>query len=364
MQPLNYRKRLEQTKKLMEKENVDLILLTPSVNFGYLFKGFLDMRERLICAAIILDEEPLLIAPEFEVERMQNSTNIKNVVGWKEDEDPYLKLKKSLDFTPKMISLESTTCFENFLKFKEIFPNSDFLNAAFIFNDMRGRKTEAEIERIRKASEFTVKSVETLLSEIEPGMTEIEVQNQLIKKMSEISGEPSWALIQFDENSAIPHSSASSKKLREDSVILIDSGTSCDRYFSDITITTTFSKPSSKFLEIYDIVQKANDKALETSKEGVPAEQVDFEARRIIDTAGYGKYFTHRLGHGLGLEVHEHPYIVKGNKQPLIEGNVHTDEPGIYLPGKFGIRIEDDLIVRKDKSERIYEFDRIFWEKK
>ena len=134
-----------------------------------------------------------------------------------------------------------------------------------------------------------------------------------------------------------------------------------DHYFSDITITTVFGKPSAEFLKIYQIVEEANQKALETSKEGISAEIVDMEARKIIENAGYGRFFTHRLGHGLGLDVHEEPYIVKGNKKALEKGNVHTDEPGIYLPGKFGVRIEDDILVER-KSKRLYEFNRYFWE--
>ncbi|MHA1400903.1 MAG: M24 family metallopeptidase [Candidatus Heimdallarchaeaceae archaeon] len=363
MKPLNYLDRIKKVQREMEEQNLDVALITPSINFGYLFKGFFEMKERLICAVLNQDDDPLLITPSFEKERMAFTSNIDNIIGWQEEENPFLKLKEAVGFEPKNIALEPTTRFETFLNFKKVFPEAKFSNLGGILNDLRSQKTEAEIQRMERAAEITVKAINQILTDLKPGITEIELLKQLTEIMTEMSQEPSWALVQFDENSAIPHGSASKKKLTEESVILIDTGTSCDHYFSDITITTTFGKPSNEFLRIYDIVQRANDAALEKSKEGVPAEEVDFAARKVIEKAGYGQYFTHRLGHGLGLEVHEEPYIVKGNKEKLVSGNVHTDEPGIYIPGKFGIRIEDDVIVEKHAAKRIFAFDRYFWEK-
>ncbi|MCG3217032.1 MAG: M24 family metallopeptidase [Candidatus Heimdallarchaeota archaeon] len=224
----------------------------------------------------------------------------------------------------------------------------------------RSVKTEEEIQRMVIAANYTKDGILNALNQIEEGMTEIESLKIVQKEMTTLSNELGWALVQFGENSAIPHGHPSKKKLRQDDVILIDAGTTCEHYFSDITVTTSYGKTTKEFLEIYEVVEKANEIALEVSREGTAAEDVDFAARKSISKAGYGKYFTHRLGHGLGLEVHEEPYIVKGNSEPLRTGNVHTDEPGIYLPNKFGIRIEDDVLVGK-KSKRLVEFDRHLW---
>lgn len=363
MKNLNYNLRLNKVKEALEEKKIDLLLLTPSVNFGYLFKNNLSMRERLICSMVSRDEAPKLIAPSFEEERMRKSTNIKQIIPWKENEDPYKKVSDNTDGSVNRIALEPSTPFEVYLRLQKNFPDAEFVSAMEIVNKMRAMKSEAEVQRIKKAMEYTIEAMKDTVAQFKVGTTEKEIQKILLKQMNELSGEISWALVQFAENSAIPHASSSEKKLKRDDVVLIDAGTSVDGYFSDITITTVFGKPNEKFMEIYNIVQHANDKALETSKKGIIAERVDQAARKVIEDKGYGKYFTHRLGHGLGLEIHEPPYIVEGNKEKLVTGNVHTDEPGIYLPGKFGVRIEDDIIVGK-KSTRIHELNReIFWEK-
>ncbi len=357
---IDFNQRQKEIQDQLVSDEIDMFLITPSVDFGYLFKGFFSLSERLVCGVISTTEDAKIIAPSFEKERMQIVTTFDDVVTWKEEEDPYEILKNAISGEPKKIALESTTPFDVYLRIKKQFPNSDFVDGGSLVKQMRAIKTEEEIERMVKAANYTKDGVLSTLEKIEEGQTEIEALRLAQKEMMNLSGEMAWAIVQFGENSAIPHGHPTKRKLKENEVILIDAGTTCEHYFSDITITTFFGKATQEFLEIYEIVEEANAAALETSKEGVPAEEVDFAARKIIEDANYGKYFTHRLGHGLGLEVHEEPYIVKGNKNPLISGNVHTDEPGIYLPGKFGVRIEDDVLVG-EKSKRLVEFDRHIW---
>lgn len=361
MQPLNYYKRHEKIKELMEQKGVEILVVPPSSNFIYLFRAELSMRERLICGVLALDEEPFILCPAFEKERIERETGIKNVVTWKEEENPYNVLKENISKKAEIIALENSAPFWVYLQLKKVFSEAKFEGGDNVISPIRAVKEPAEIERIRKAIELGVKGMLETINNLTEGQTEREVQEIVQKRMTELSGELSWALVQFGENTAIPHSSSTNKKLQKGMAVLIDAGTSVDRYYGDITITTSFGNPSKEFLEIFEIVQEANNKALETSREGVEAEKVDLAARKVIEQAGYGAYFTHRLGHGLGLDVHEEPYIVQGNTKKLQRGNVHTDEPGIYIPGKFGVRIEDDVLVDK-KSERLYEFDRYLWE--
>ncbi len=362
MQAINYNKRTENVQQQMEEQGIELLLCIPSVNFRYLFKGSMVMHERLICGILSQESEPSLIAPSFEKERMEKTTTIKDVVAWKENEDPFRKIKEQWGNIKGKIALEPSTPFWVFLKLQKMFPKNEFVNAGAIVEKMRAVKTEEEIERIEQAMRWTIESLREMVEELKEGQTEKELTKKIMEKMTSKSREPSWALTQIQENSAIPHGSASEKKLTKENVILFDVGTSCEGYFSDITITTYYGgKPANKFLEVYEIVEKANQAALEKAGEGIPAEEVDKAARDIIEKAGHGQYFTHRLGHGLGLEVHEIPYIVQGNREKLEKGNVHTNEPGIYLPGKFGVRIEDDLEIRK-QARRIAEFNRYFWE--
>ncbi|MCG3223167.1 MAG: aminopeptidase P family protein [Candidatus Heimdallarchaeota archaeon] len=307
-----------------------------------------------------IHDDAKIIAPSFEKENIQNHTPFDDVITWKEEEDPFVVLKESINFNVKKIALEPTLPFEIYIKLKKQFPETVFIDGSSIIRKQRSIKTEAEIERLEKAGKYTVAGMMSALELLKPGLTELDALKIFQKEMTLQSGEPSWVLVQFDENSAVPHGPPSERKMKENSVVLIDAGTMCDHYFADITLTTFFGNVTDEFLKVYEIVQEADDVALEASKVGVPCEEVDFAARKVIDDAGYGQYFTHRLGHGLGLEVHEEPYMVKGNKRLLVKGNVHTDEPGIYMPNKFGIRIEDDILVG-DKSKRLITFDRYLW---
>ena len=357
---INFDHRQKEIQDRMIRNEIDLFLVTPSVDFGYLFKGFFSLSERLVCGIINSSDDAKIVAPSFEKERMQIVTTFDDVITWREEEDPYVILRNAISEEPKKIALESTTPFDIYLRIKKQFPNSEFVDGGAIFKQMRAIKAEEEIERMVRASNYTKDGILNAINKIEEGQTEIEALRLVQSEMTALSGEMGWAIVQFGENSAIPHGHPTKKKLKENEVVLIDAGTTCDHYFSDITVTTFFGNVTQEFLGIYEIVEEANAVALDTSKEGIPAEEVDFAARKIIESANYGKYFTHRLGHGLGLEVHEEPYIVKGNKDPLISGNVHTDEPGIYLPGRFGVRIEDDVLVGK-KSKRLVELDRHIW---
>jgi Xaa-Pro dipeptidase len=360
VKPLNFEKRQKNLNSDIIENEIDLFIIPPSVDFLYTFNGAFHISERLVCGILQMDADPILIAPSFEKERMIKYTTFDDVVTWKEEEDPYSILKSAISNDIRKIAIEPTTPFEIYFKLKKKFPEANFIDGGFLIRKMRTIKDEAEIERMEISGNNTVKGILNTIENLEEGLTELEILKIAQKEMTELSGEPSWALVQIDENSALPHGPPSTKKLKQDSVILIDAGTTCEHYFADITVTTVFGNASEKFLKVYEIVEKANEKALAKSKQGVPAEQVDFAAREVIEKAGYGKYFTHRLGHGLGLEVHEDPYIVKGNKEFLVSGNVHTNEPGIYIPGKFGIRIEDDVLVDK-KSRRLVSFDRHIW---
>jgi len=357
---IDFNKRYKKFDAALKEQQIDLFLGTPSINFGYLFKGFINLSERLICSIVLPGSNSYLLAPAFEKDRMLLQTTFDEVVTWQEDEDPYSILKNLVLKDIKTIAIEPTMPFEVFYRIKKLLPEKEFVDGGSIIKKLRSVKSLEEIERMKKAAVYTKNGILSAISQLEEGQTELNVLELVLKEMTILSGEPSWALVQFDENSAIPHGHASKKKLKQGSVVLIDAGTSCEHYFADITVTTVFGKASPKFLEVYEVVEEANEKALETSKVGIIAEEVDTSAREVIRKAGYGNYFTHRLGHGLGLEVHEEPYIVQGNKTALVEGNVHTDEPGIYLPGKFGVRIEDDILVNKT-SQRLVTFDRHIW---
>jgi Xaa-Pro aminopeptidase len=185
---------------------------------------------------------------------------------------------------------------------------------------------------------------------LKEGMTELEA----LEVMSDVLRgrcDELEALVQFGANSAIPHASAGSRTLRRDEMVLFDICVAVDGYYTDITRMTCFGDATSDMKDVYRIVYEAQQAAIAAIRPGVPAEDVDRAARRIIVKAGYGDYFLHRTGHGLGMDIHEAPYLVEGNSEPLQSGNVVTVEPGIYLPGRFGVRIEDDVLVTDGGAE-------------
>jgi Xaa-Pro dipeptidase len=172
------------------------------------------------------------------------------------------------------------------------------------------------------------------------------------------SGASFQPLVQTGPNTAEPHSATSSRRLERGELLLIDFGARVGGYVSDITRTLAMGEPEAELSKVYEIVQAANAAGQSAAGPGVPCQEVDRAARRVIDDAGYGPYFIHRTGHGLGLEVHEPPYIVEGNMQRLETGMTFTVEPGIYLPGRGGVRVEDDVVITEDGCESLTTFER------
>jgi D-alanyl-D-alanine dipeptidase len=181
-------------------------------------------------------------------------------------------------------------------------------------------------------------------------MTELEAC-EVLKDVVRGSCEVVEALVQFGPNSAIPHASAGTRTLQRGEMVLLDICVAVDGYYTDITRMTCFGDASRDMKEIYRIVYEAQQAAIAAIRPGVPCQEIDRAARRVITRAGYGDYFLHRTGHGLGMDIHETPYLVEGNDKPLVAGNVVTVEPGIYLPDRFGVRIEDDVLVTESGAE-------------
>ncbi|AKI96710.1 M24 family metallopeptidase [Kosmotoga pacifica] len=218
-----------------------------------------------------------------------------------------------------------------------------------IIKALRMVKSQEEIEKIRKAVEVAEDSLLETLNMVRPGVTELEVAARLEYEMRKRGGIPAFeTIVVSGERSAIVHGSPSEKKLGDGEFLLIDYGAFVDGYCSDITRTFAIGDPSEEMIEVYNIVYEAQKKAREVARAGIMGVELHSVAGQIISEAGYGEYFGHGLGHGLGMEVHENPVANQINHEPLPAGAVITIEPGIYLPGKFGIRIEDDVLLTEE----------------
>jgi Xaa-Pro dipeptidase len=329
----------------LRKLNVDCVIVPLGVNFRWLFNSLEESSERLLVGIIDSENPPQLLVPSFEVERMKKMTGLASCIGWDEIEDPYNFL---LDLIPeksrKVIGIEPKMWFSVYNNISKVLPSETFINAENIFSELRAIKDIEEQKFLAKASQKSGDAIVDTFNELEIGISESEVIKIVTEKLTWGSNEKAGALVQFGENTAFPHYHGGERKLKKDDVVLIDAGGSLNNYWGDITITTVFGKASRRFKEIYDIVFDANKKGKESSAQNKLPCEIDDITRNHISKKGYGEFFTHRTGHGIGLEVHEHPYIVGNNQKPLFTGNSFTIEPGIYLPGEFGIRIEDDVI--------------------
>ena len=359
------KKRQQKLIELMKTNGFDSLLLFPGVDLFYATGLETHASERLTTAILPVDSEPIIICPSFEKTRMERDLTTGSIRTWEEDENPFKLLGKiiqELGVDKKQISLDNKLWFEWFLKIKEQIPKASFVDAKAIVQVSRLTKSEEEITIMREATKIAADSIKATLLEAEVGMTELDLVKIVSERMEKAGGITAFATVQSGPNTAIPHAGPSERKIEKNDVVLIDAGPSYKGYIGDITMTTVIGEPSEKFKKIYEIVYKANRAAFDKSKEGTIAEDVDKIAREIITKEGYGKYFTHRLGHGIGIEVHEAPYMVNGNKLVLKAGMCHTIEPGIYINGEFGVRIEDDVVVRKDSCEFLYETPRRIWE--
>jgi Xaa-Pro aminopeptidase len=333
----------------MREEGIDAIIIPFGVNFQWLFNHKEKPSERPFLSVIEANGSSKILAPSFEVDRAKRITGVPDVIGWEETEDPYSILANGLVSSDvKNIGIEPKMWFGVFQSIANKFPTKKFVNAETIFDSLRMVKDKDEINSMQRAFQKTSKIITEVLYELELGITESTVQSILKDRLSWGANEEVFHLAQFGENSALPHYYGGERQLKKDDVVLIDAGGTINNYWGDITITTVFGKASNKFKEIFEIVNNANIRGKETANQGVTPHEIDSKTRQVITEKGYGEYFTHRTGHGLGLEVHEHPYIVMGNKKPLQPGNCFTIEPGIYLPGNFGVRIEDNVVYTEE----------------
>lgn len=358
---------LKRIQVLLKNHKIDAMLCTLGQNFRYIFGLNAHPSERLVVALIAPLSEPIIVLPSFERGNVAQGTFLQKdqLVGWEETEDPYALVAEKLvqlHIANGVIAISPQMPYTMFSHIQEKLPDANFCDGLSVFEEARISKTDHEIEMLRKASNLSAEGIEAAFNILSEGMTELEVAKFIKDYYTErTNGEDSFIIVQFGENSSNPHAGPTSKKLKKGDVVLIDAGTTLDGYWGDITNTTFFGEPTDEFLRIYDIVERANQAAVIMGKVGKTGHEVDAAARKIIQESGYGEYFTHRTGHGIGLDIHESPYMLATNKTPLLLNNVYTVEPGIYLPGKFGVRIEDDVFAQKMSGVRLSAPKRRFW---
>jgi Xaa-Pro aminopeptidase len=363
------RVRIEKARRLMAAENIDALVLSGGTSLVYFANIRWGGGERLFACVIPVKGAPFFVSPAFEEDRAREqialgplADGVADVRTWHEDESPYALVAQGLKdrgLATATVGVEETMKFVWADGIASAAPQLKVVSGTPITAGCRMIKDDHELELMGIACAATLKVYEAVYRALEPGMTQNQVSNLIDAGYRQV-GFAGGASVQVGEYTALPHGSITPQAIREGTIIMIDDGCTVQGYQSDITRTLVLGKPTAKMQSVFDIVKRAQTAALAAAKPGVPLESIDAAARKVVVDAGYGpgfKYFSHRLGHGMGMDGHEWPYLVRNNmfgwKTALTAqpGMVFSDEPGIYIRGEFGVRLEDDLYITPDGAK-------------
>jgi len=338
------KERIARLRKYMKKENIDAMIVSSFANIYY-YSNFSSEDAVLF---ITMNNCHLLTDGRYIAQSKEESPDYNIVIITRSYSDSLKKLISDTEI--KRIGFEEDLAFNRYSSFK------DKLGLEMIglnIESLKNIKDEVEINKIRKACVIADKCYKHILKFVKVGMKEIEVRNEMLRYMLELgaSKESFDIIVASGVRGAMPHGVASNKKIKKGDFVTLDFGCVNDHYCSDITRTFVMGEPDKEMLHIYEIVKEAQLKGLEVIKPGIKAKEVDFACRNFIEKMGYGDYFTHSTGHGLGILVHDSLAISPRSETVLKEGMVFTVEPGIYVEGLGGVRIEDDVVVTKDGCE-------------
>ncbi len=353
MTAFDYAGRLDRARQQMAQRNVDVLLASVGSDLPYL-TGYRAMPlERLTMAVIPQQGEPILVVPELEAARVAPVADALSVRPWSETEDVISLVAGLIGGAPTaMITDQTWAVF--LLALQEALPGTAFRSARPLTEALRIIKEPTEIELLRRAGSSADVVAGLLAAHGFAGKSEARVSREVAGLLedngTDVAG---FAIVASGPNGASPHHEPGERIILEGDAIVIDFGGTVGGYGSDTTRMFHVGEPPARYLEVHEIVRAAQRAAIDAVAPGVPAESVDAAARNVITSAGYGEFFIHRTGHGIGLDGHEDPYIVAGNDQPLEVGMAFSIEPGIYLPGEFGVRIEDIVICTEAGADRL-----------
>jgi len=356
------RQRIEKARRLMAEHKIDALMLTGGTSMVYFSNMRWGLSERLFALVIPVKGRSFVVTPKFEEDRSLEQIALGPLAGdadvmtWEEHESPYRLIAdglKARGISSGRLGAEETVRFVFADSVAQAAPSLSVVSGTPVTAGCRMVKDAHELELMRLASEVTLKAYAAAHQALQPGMTQDDFAGLVAMAHSRL-GFQGGAGVQVGQYSALPHGSITPQTIVEGSILLIDGGCSVEGYRSDISRTFVLGKPTDRMLKVFEIEKRAQNAALAAARPGVACGEVDAAARKVITDAGFGpdyKYFTHRVGHGLGMDGHEWPYLVRGNTLPLQPGMTFSDEPGIYIPGEFGVRLEDDMIITEAGAE-------------
>jgi len=351
--PDEFHARLVHAQELMSQLNpkFDALILGPGTSLYYFTGIRWGLSERLLAVVLPRTGQPFLISPAFEESRTRELTSYPlEVRVWQEDESPTKLIASSLadrGIRSGRAGIDEALPFTFYDHFRAAAPGFECVSADPVTIACRAVKSTHELELMRLACEATCDVYRQIFGNLQEGVPEEEVVRLINAGYAKMNLR-GYGLVLFGASAALPHGTRQRQTLREGDVVLIDGGCSVEGYQSDVTRTGILGKPSDKIERAYEMVRKAQGAALDAARAGKLSGSVDGAARAVITSAGFGpdyKFFTHRLGHGIGLDGHEHPYLVRASKTVLAPGMTFSNEPGIYVPGEFGVRCEDVMVI-------------------
>jgi len=364
VKPISLKERQERVakaKELMAAQKIDALLLVGGTSQLY----FTGMRwgnsERLLATVVPQSGKAFVVCPAFEEERAREQLNRgpledASVMTWQEDESPYRLVAsglRSLGKSGATLGIEERTPWVFSEGIAKAAPGIRLTSATPVTAGCRMVKSPHELELMGIANEATLKVYEAVYHALKPGMTQSEGLSLISAGYAKV-GFPGEASLEVGPYTANPHGSATPQVIQENTIVMIDDGCTVEGYNSDITRTFVLGKPTDKMKKVFEIVHRAQQAALSVAKPGVECQVVDAAARKVVEEAGFGpdyNFFTHRVGHGVGMDIHEWPYLVRGNNLKLQPNMTFSDEPGIYIRNEFGIRLEDDMKITDNGAE-------------
>lgn len=351
--------RLERAQRVLQDQHLDAYLAGPSADLFWLVGYRALPLERLTLLVVPTAGRPTLIVPELEAPRAEDSgaPEVVDVVTWKEDEDPTGRVVEVLERggvrTDGRFAVQDRLWSTFLLRLQGALPDGTWAPGGQVSRTLRIRKTAGEVEALRAAGRAIDAVHEQVPSMLRPGRTESEVGRDIAEAILEDHDEVNFVIVASGPNGASPHHETGDRRLEPGDAVVVDIGGTREGYCSDMTRNYVLGDVPDGYRAMHDVLEEAQRAGVEAVRPGIPAEEIDATCRRIITEAGYGDRFVHRTGHGIGVEEHEEPYLVTGNDETLEEGMAFSVEPGIYIPDRYGARIEDIVAVTPDGAERL-----------
>ena len=352
--------KLTNLRKLMKINNVELLALGPGTHMNWLL-GFNPYPDERPCMLLIGKEKEAFLMPSVNAEDARKRTDIA-INSWNDEIGPDQALKDALEFTnssnAKHITIDEAMRSHFALILIEALPRPSYEFTASTIGALRMRKDQTEFINLKENALIDDRAMQAGFAAIKEGITELEIGEAINKHFISEGAKPQFCIVGSGPNGAFPHHHTGNRKVEMGDAVLIDIGGRKGTFPSDMTRMSVLGEPPEGYLEIHAIVERAVQAAMAAAKPGVMAKEVDAAARGVITEAGYGDYFVHRTGHGLGIDIHEPPYITATSEVVLDEGMVFSIEPGIYLQGRFGVRLEEIVILRSNGPEILSELSR------